>query len=168
MYSFLSFNPSFLFKEERKRERPIKLSYRRWEIVINLFILKSATFRIIIICLMVKFNIFVDPKRTPFLDLHLQISWNQSIYLQWRTWCFFVTVMPFCPIFVLFSSKTTKLILIVLLQEVCIDFNFSLLFVALSLSLKVPQLMQIYGRFRPCLIILPPFITYYIFQFQLC
>ena len=75
-----------------------------------------------------------------FLDLHLQISWNQSIYFRWRSFCptFFVII------FVLFLSKTTKLNLIVSLhEEVCTDFNFnSLSSFSLSLSLSLPSLSR--------------------------
>ena len=93
------------------------------------------------------------------LDLHLQITWNPSIYL--RLTIFFVP---------LFQWRSFH-------KEICIDFNYiyylllslsiflkfskinvySLLWImciisqnSLSLSLKVTLLRQIYGRFRPC------------------
>ena len=61
--------------------------------------------------------------------------------------------MLFCAFFVLFSVMFS--VLFCLHEEVCIDLNFiyPLLFLSLSLSLKVPLLWQIYGRFRPCSII---------------
>ena len=96
------------------------------------------------------------------LDLHLQISWNQSIY-HWRD-----VKLYFVPPFRWLSlSKTTKINLLVSLhEEVCIDLNLFIICCSLSLSLflslflflsfflflflKVLHLMQIYGRFRPC------------------
>ena len=67
-----------------------------------------------------------------FLDLHLQISWTQTIYLRSH---FFVQFFWY-NFFVLFLSKTTKLNLLVSLHEkVCIDFNF-IYYLLLSLSLS--------------------------------
>ena len=78
-----------------------------------------------------------------FLDLHLQISRNQSIY-HWRDVFlshYFVTLY-FVPLFGYALSKANKLNLLVSLhEELCIDFNFIyylLLFPSLSLSKSSP------------------------------
>ena len=76
-----------------------------------------------------------------FLDLHLQISWNLSIYLIWHL---------FCAVFV---NKWLSLISLFLLhKEVCIDFNFIYyFFLFLSLQkLSFHLISRIYGRFCTC------------------
>ena len=115
-----------------------------------------------------------------FLDLHLQISWNQTLYLRSRSTLghalpkvtlylrsrtIFVTLFSCCfclerPSLICLFHFTKKCVssISIYLLNVALSLPLSLsisLFVFLFLSPKVPlllHLMQIYGCFRPCCI----------------
>ena len=77
-----------------------------------------------------------------FLDLHLQISWNPSVYLKWSScdWFYFVPLILFGDTLCL--KRSSLICSFHFPKEVCIDINF-IYYLLLSLSLSSPLFLSL-------------------------